>query len=78
MPRQERQKLVMLATARDEVELAIWLGLLELEGVPVAVHKRDPLGGLDVAPTPIFSYDIYVQAEDEGRAREVLGLQGPD
>ncbi len=66
----------MLATARDEVELAIWLDLLEEEGVPVAVRKRDPLGGLDVAPTPIFSFDLYVQVEDEGRAREILGLEG--
>jgi len=67
---------VLLATARDQVELAIWLDLLREAGVDVAVRRRDPLGGLDVAPTPLFSWDLYVQDDDRERARELLGLEG--
>ena len=74
MPRQGRSRLVLLATARDQVELAIWLDLLQEAGVAVAVHRRDPMGGLDVAPTPPFSWDLYVQEEDQARAREALGI----
>ncbi|HXG41873.1 MAG TPA: DUF2007 domain-containing protein [Dehalococcoidia bacterium] len=70
-------RLVLLATARDQVELAIWLDLLREAGVEVAVHRRDPLGGLDVAPTPLFSWDLYVQDDDQERAREVLGMEAP-
>jgi len=77
MPRQERQKLVMLATARDEVELAIWLDLLEQDEAPVAVHNRDPLGGLAVAPPPNFSSVICDPADAEWRARDVPGRPAP-
>ena len=68
--------MVLLATARDQVQLAIWLQLLGEAGVAVSVRRRDPLGGLDVAPTPLYSWDLYVLDEEEGRAREALGLPG--
>jgi|FLYL01.1.fsa_nt_gi hypothetical protein len=66
-------RLVRIATARDEIELAIWRDVLAKEGITVYVRKRDPLVVMGVAPTPPYSLDLYVPASDARRARWLLG-----
>lgn len=65
-------RLVLLAVASDEVEASIWKDLLETEGIGVFMKRKDALPPFYL-PSLTGSFEIFVQARDEKRARWVLG-----
>jgi hypothetical protein len=65
-------RLVILGTARDELEAGIWRDVLERDGIHVYVKSADPLASFGMPPSP-GSLRVFVQAEDEKRARWLLG-----
>ncbi|MBI1884784.1 MAG: DUF2007 domain-containing protein [Chloroflexi bacterium] len=71
MPKAPDDRLVKLATARDEVEAGVWRDALEQEGIAVNVRNVDPLASFG-ASLP-FSIELLVLAKDLKRARWVLG-----
>jgi hypothetical protein len=65
-------RLVLLGTARDEIEANVWRDVLAREGISSSMKRADALSVLGAAPPP-GSLEIYVQARDEKRARWLLG-----
>jgi len=70
--KQQGDRLVLLATARDELEAGIWRDVLERDGVAVYIKSGDPMASFGVPPAP-GSIRLFVQAGDEKRARWLLG-----
>jgi len=70
--KQHGDRLVLLATARDELEAGIWRDVLERDGVAVYIKSGDPMASFGVPPAP-GSIRLFVQAGDEKRARWLLG-----
>jgi L,D-peptidoglycan transpeptidase YkuD (ErfK/YbiS/YcfS/YnhG family) len=70
-------RLVKIAVARDEVEANVWKDALGQEGITPYVKNLDPLTPLGVAPALPSSFEVYVLARDEKRARWVLGELRP-
>ena len=70
-----RQGMVRIGVARDQVEAAIWRDALQQEGINVFVKNIDPLTALPYveSATP-YSFEVFVPAADEQRARWILGL----
>ncbi len=66
-------RLVRIGVAHDEVEANIWRDVLEQEGIAVYVKNVDPLSTLGAAPSLPGSFELYVFAADEKRARWLLG-----
>ncbi len=67
-----KERLVMIGVAHDEVEASIWRDILEREGVPVYVKSADPLTPFGVPPLS-GSLQLFVRSQDERRARWLLG-----
>jgi hypothetical protein len=65
-------RLVPIGAARDELEAGIWRDLLERDGIPVYVKSADPMSTFGVPPAP-GSLRVFVHADDEKRARWLLG-----
>ena len=70
--RQNRDRLVLLTSARDELEAGIWRDVLERDGIAVYVKSGDPMASFGMPPAP-GSIRLFVQAGDEKRARWLLG-----
>jgi hypothetical protein len=70
-----RQGMVKIGVARDQVEAAIWRDALQQEGINAFVKNIDPLTALPYveSATP-YSFEVFVAAADEKRARWTLGL----
>jgi hypothetical protein len=70
-----RQGMVKIGVARDQVEAAIWRDALQQEGINAFVKNIDPLTALPYveSATP-YSFEAFVAAADEKRARWILGL----
>jgi hypothetical protein len=66
------ERLVLLGTARDEIEANVWRDVLAREDIPSHIKRSDPLSVLGAVPAP-SSLEVYVQARDEKRARWLLG-----
>ncbi len=69
-------RLVKIAVARDELEANVFKDALEQEGITPYIKSRDPMTSFGVAPLP-SSLEVYVLAQDEKRARWVLGELKP-
>ncbi len=65
-------RLIPIATARDELEAGIWRDVLERDGIAVYVKSGDPMSSFGMPPAP-DSLRVFVQADDEKRARWLLG-----
>jgi hypothetical protein len=65
-------RIVSLGTARDELESGIWRDILEREGIAMYVKTADPMASFGMPPAP-GSIQVFVQADDEKRARWLLG-----
>jgi hypothetical protein len=70
-----REELVRIGAARDQVEAAIWRDMLYQHRVRVFIKNIDPLTALPYveSATP-YSFEVFVAAADEQRARWILGL----
>ena len=66
-------RLVKVAVAHDEVEANVWKDALENEGVKPFIKSLDPLTPFGVAPSLPPTFEVFVLAGDEKRARWVLG-----
>lgn len=66
------ERLILIGVAREEVEASIWRDSLEREGVPVYMKSVDPLSTFGLTPPP-GTIQLFVLAQDERRARWVLG-----
>jgi hypothetical protein len=69
------QGMVKIGVARDQVEAAIWRDALRQEGVNVFIKNIDPLTAVPyVESSTPYSFEVFVLASDERRARWILGL----
>jgi hypothetical protein len=73
MAADKRDRLVKIAVARDELEASVWRDTLEQDGIKPYVKSLDPLTPFGVAPSLPASFELYVLARDEKRARWLLG-----
>ncbi len=73
MAAQEPHRLVKIAVAHDELEANVWKDALEQESITPYVKSLDPLTPFGVAPSLPASFEVYVLAQDEKRARRILG-----
>ncbi len=73
MAANKSDSLVKIAVAHDQVEANVWEDALQQEGVTPYIKSLDPLTPLGVAPSLPASFEVYVLARDERRARWVLG-----
>jgi len=64
------KQMVLLGGAAGEAEMAMWVSALRGAGIHARVVN---LGGLGYGPSG-YSYEFWVPARDEDRAREALGL----
>ena len=69
---QNGDRLVLLTSARDELEAGIWRDVLERDGIAVYIKSGDPMATFGIPPAP-GSIRLFVQAGDEKRARWLLG-----
>ncbi len=69
--------LAKIAVARDELEANVWKDALEQDGITPYVKSLDPLTPFGVAPSLPSSFELYVLARDEKRARWILGQLQP-
>ncbi len=73
--RNTEERIVKIGVARDQVEAAIWRDALLQEGIKAFIKNLDPLAALPYVETStLYSFEVYVQASDERRARWILGL----
>jgi Putative prokaryotic signal transducing protein len=70
--KQNGDRIVLLATARDELEAGIWRDVLERDSIAVYIKSGDPMSSFGMPPAP-GSIRLFVQAADEKRARWLLG-----
>ncbi len=73
-------RLVRIAVAHDEFEASppkAEKDALEQDGVRPFVKSLDPLTPFGVAPSLPASFELYVLARDEKRARWILGQLPP-
>ena len=73
MATKKPHRLVKIAVAHDELEANVWKDALEQDGVRPYVKSLDPLTPFGVAPILPASFEVYVLAQDEKRARWILG-----
>jgi len=67
-----KDRLVLLAVARTEIEANVWRDILDSDGVPCFLKNTDPFASFGVTPPP-GSLELYVKESDETRARWLLG-----
>jgi hypothetical protein len=70
---EQANRLVKVATARDEVEAGVFRDALEQEGIAVHLKNVDPMGSFGVPSFLPYSLELFVLARDERRARWLLG-----
>ena len=70
--KQNGDRLVLLTSARDELEAGIWRDVLERDGIAVYIKSGDPMASFGMPPAP-GSISLFVRAGDEKRARWLLG-----
>jgi hypothetical protein len=70
-------RLVKIAVAHDELEASVFRDALEQEGIMPYIKSLDPLTPFGVAPSLPASFEVYVLAPDEKRARWILGRLQP-
>lgn len=63
--------MVLIGAAAGEGEMQTWVGALRRAGISARVHN---VGGGTWYPTGPYSYEVWVRAKDERRARSVLGF----
>ena len=73
MATKKQHRLVKIAVAHDELEANVWKDALEQDGISPFVKSLDPLTPFGVAPSLPASLELYVLAQDEKRARWILG-----
>jgi len=70
-----REGMVKIGVARDQVEAAIWSDALRQEGINAFIKNIDPLTALPyVESSTPYSFEVFVPAADERRARWILAL----
>ena len=69
--------MTKIAVAHDEFEANVWRDALEQEGIKPYIKSLDPLTPFGVAPSLPSSFEVYVLARDEKRARWILGQAKP-
>lgn len=77
MATEKSHRLVKIAVAHDEVEASVFRDALEQDGITPYVKSLDPLTPFGVAPSLPASFEVYVLAQDEKRARWILGRLQP-
>jgi hypothetical protein len=69
------QRMVRIGVARDQVEAAIWRDVLRQEGISAFIKNIDPLTAVPyVESSTPYSFEVFVAASDERRARWILAL----
>ena len=69
------QGMVKIGVARDQVEAAIWRDTLRQDGINAFIKNIDPLTALPyVESSTPYSFEVFVPAADERRARWILAL----
>jgi len=69
------QGMVRIGVARDQVEAAIWRDALRQDGINAFIKNIDPLTAVPyVESSTPYSFEVFVRASDERRARWILGL----
>ena len=76
MPEQ-KNRLVKIAVAQNELEANVLKDVLSQEGITAFVRNVDPLATMGVAPSLPSSMEMYVPAADEKRARWIIGKLEP-
>ena len=77
MAAEKSLRLVQIALAHDEVEANVLRDALQQDGITPYVKNIDPLTPFGVAPSLPASFEVYVLAQDEKRARWILGKLEP-
>ena len=72
-PHADPPKLVQLG-ARTEPEAKLWVNRLRAEGIWADIGHVGGVAALSIELGSGFPYEVWVRAEDESRAKEVLGL----
>jgi hypothetical protein len=73
--KKDPQGMVRIGVARDQVEAAIWRDTLRRDGINAFIKNIDPLVALPyVESSTPYSFEVFVPASDERRARWILGL----
>jgi hypothetical protein len=68
------ESLVLIGVAENEMEANIWRDILKNDGIGSFVKGNNPLSALGAMPG-MASFEVFVQASDEQRARWLLGDQ---
>lgn len=70
-----KRRLVRLAIAETEMQARMWEEILAGHGITALVKNLDAVSTVyGSAPLLPYSYELYVLATDEPRARYILGL----
>ena len=64
----------LIGTAESELEANVWRDILKNDGIRAFVKVKSPLAVLGGSPL-LATYEVFVQAGDEQRARWLLGDQ---
>jgi hypothetical protein len=73
--KKDRQAMVRIGVARDQVEAAIWRDALRQDGINAFIKNIDPLTAVPyVESSTPYSFEVFVPAADAQRARWILGL----
>jgi hypothetical protein len=73
--KKSEERMAKIGVARDQVEAAIWRDILLQDGIKAFVKNLDPLAALPYVETSTpYTFEVYVPASDEQRARWLLGL----
>ena len=67
-------KMVLVGAAAGEAEKDLWIGALRSAGIRPHVINVGDFAGYEGPVSTVCSYEIWVPARDEARAREALGL----
>jgi hypothetical protein len=69
------QGMVRIGVAHDQVEAAIWRDALRQDGINAFIKNIDPLTAVPyVESSTPYSFEVFVPAADERRARWILAL----
>ncbi len=66
--------MVLLGAAAGEAEKELWIAALRSAGIRAHVSNVGDITGYYGPGATPYSYEVWVRARDEERAREVLGL----
>jgi hypothetical protein len=66
--------LVLIGVAENELEANVWRDILEKDGIGAFIKGTSALSALGATPA-MATFEVFVQAADEQRARWLLGDQ---